>query len=152
MIDVAQENISQSTNQRSRFSELFCSNSALLPGAAYERDPTVDYEIHKAVLYTMASCHSLRSIDGELVGDPLDLKMFGFTDWSFTEGSHDPFSGQLEEPTGQGYSTISPPAGLRFDIDEEHESANVSLLMTATVMYPLRVVERRDPIEHHQGV
>ncbi|KAL8973194.1 MAG: hypothetical protein Q9183_000096 [Haloplaca sp. 2 TL-2023] len=81
----------------------------------------------------MASCHSLRSIDGDLVGDPLDLKMFGFTDWSFTEGSHDPFSGQLEEPTGQEYSTISPPAGLRFDIDGEHESANSGAIQLSII-------------------
>ncbi|KAL8874538.1 MAG: hypothetical protein Q9174_000125 [Haloplaca sp. 1 TL-2023] len=72
----------------------------------------------------MANCHSLRSIDGELVGDPLDLKMFGFTDWSFTEGSHDPFSGQLEEATGNEFSTTKPPPGLKFEVDEGNGSAN----------------------------
>ncbi|KAK3325625.1 hypothetical protein B0H66DRAFT_616280 [Apodospora peruviana] len=40
-----------------------------------------------AALYTMATCHSLRSVDGELIGDPLDLKMFEFTKWSFVEQS-----------------------------------------------------------------
>ena len=29
----------------------------------------------------MATCHSLTRIDGELVGDPLDLKMFQATNW-----------------------------------------------------------------------
>lgn len=33
----------------------------------------------------MATCHSLRLIDGELLGDPLDAKMFGFIGWNFTE-------------------------------------------------------------------
>ena len=29
----------------------------------------------------MATCHSLKSIHGQLVGDPMDLKMFEFTHW-----------------------------------------------------------------------
>ena len=45
----------------------------------------------------MATCHSLRSVDGELVGDPLDLKMFEFTGWSFEEGKHNVVEGEDEE-------------------------------------------------------
>ena len=37
-------------------------------------------------MYTMATCHSLRLLDDQLVGDPLDYKMFTFTGWSFEEG------------------------------------------------------------------
>ncbi|KAL2312417.1 Cation-transporting ATPase [Schizosaccharomyces pombe] len=37
------------------------------------------------LLYTMATCHMLRYVDGELVGDPLDIKMFKFTHWSYSE-------------------------------------------------------------------
>lgn len=37
------------------------------------------------LLGCMASCHSLRLIDDELVGDPLDVKMFDFTKWNFAE-------------------------------------------------------------------
>ena len=33
------------------------------------------------LLYSMATCHSLTTIDGELTGDPLDLKMFQATLW-----------------------------------------------------------------------
>jgi len=36
---------------------------------------------HSALLAAMASCHSLTVIDGNLTGDPLDLKMFEATDW-----------------------------------------------------------------------
>ena len=32
-------------------------------------------------LAAMATCHSLTKIDGELVGDPLDMKMFEATNW-----------------------------------------------------------------------
>ncbi|KAG5417665.1 hypothetical protein I9W82_005301 [Candida metapsilosis] len=37
------------------------------------------------LLQCMASCHSLRHIDDELMGDPLDVKMFGFTGWDYRE-------------------------------------------------------------------
>lgn len=69
-----------------RFSEILTENVDVLPSSRYDRDPTVDYTKHKAILYTMATCHSLRLIDDELLGDPLDVKMFNFTGWSFTEG------------------------------------------------------------------
>ncbi|KAL9011027.1 MAG: hypothetical protein Q9173_004097 [Seirophora scorigena] len=100
-----------------RFSDLLDQSSTLLPGAAHERDPTVDYSVHKAVLYTMASCHSLRTVGSDLVGDPLDLKMFDFTSWSFKEGSQDPFSVQTEEHQHQTHSVVQPPAGSEFDPD-----------------------------------
>lgn len=35
----------------------------------------------------MASCHSLKLIDGKLMGDPLDEKMFEFTGWKLVEDS-----------------------------------------------------------------
>lgn len=39
-----------------------------------------------SILHVMATCHSLRLIDGELLGDPLDDKMFRFTEWTYEEG------------------------------------------------------------------
>lgn len=45
------------------------------------------HEVHSGenLLGCMSSCHSLRLIDDTLVGDPLDVKMFEFTKWNFTE-------------------------------------------------------------------
>ncbi|VVC96464.1 unnamed protein product [Leptidea sinapis] len=37
------------------------------------------------VVQALASCHSLTSIQGQLKGDPLDLKMFEFTQWVLEE-------------------------------------------------------------------
>lgn len=34
---------------------------------------------------SLLTCHSLRSVDGNLLGDPLDFKMFQFTGWSYEE-------------------------------------------------------------------
>lgn len=37
------------------------------------------------LLLCMATCHTVRDVDGVLVGDPLDLEMFAFTRWEFAE-------------------------------------------------------------------
>lgn len=63
----------------------------------------------QAVLYTMATCHSLRSMDGELLGDPLDIKMFEFTNWFFEEGRHGVGEDDDEEPGGLAPSIVRPP-------------------------------------------
>lgn len=39
----------------------------------------------KFLLGGMTTCHSLRLIENELLGDPLDSKMFEFTRWNFSE-------------------------------------------------------------------
>ncbi|KAG8532110.1 uncharacterized protein KY384_003747 [Bacidia gigantensis] len=93
-----------------RFSDIFEDAQTLLPGAEYERDPTVDYRVHQAILYTMATCHSLRSVDGELLGDPLDLKMFQFTGWSFEEMVQKTAS-EDGENSGSASSIARPPVG-----------------------------------------
>lgn len=40
-----------------------------------------DLPVKSPLVQALASCHSLTSIQGELKGDPLDLKMFEFTQW-----------------------------------------------------------------------
>lgn len=90
----------------------------MLPGAAFERDPTVDYQIHKAALYTMTTCHSLRLVDGELVGDPLDIKMFEFTGWSFEESGRKMSAIDFEELDDMPTSIARPPAGSTYDIED----------------------------------
>lgn len=99
--------------------------TALLPGASYERDPTVEYQVHKAALYTMATCHSLRMVDDELVGDPLDLKMFEYTGWSFDEGGQSSGASEDEGHHKLSPSVARPPAGMEYDIDESGDGAHV---------------------------
>ena len=36
-------------------------------------------------LHALATCHGLKVVDGDVIGDPLDLRMFGFTGWSLEE-------------------------------------------------------------------
>ena len=37
--------------------------------------------VKSPLVQALASCHSLTSIQGQLKGDPLDLKMFEFSNW-----------------------------------------------------------------------
>jgi cation-transporting ATPase 13A2 len=37
------------------------------------------------LLRTLATCHSLSRFDGSLTGDPLDIKMFESTKWTFVD-------------------------------------------------------------------
>jgi cation-transporting ATPase 13A3/4/5 len=102
-----------------RFSDILTEAIDILPSAAYERDPTVDYAVHKAALYTMATCHSLRLVDDELVGDPLDVKMFNYTGWSFEEGEQRSGGGGDEEADQKlSPSVARPPPGREYDIDD----------------------------------
>src|SRR5271170_6337921 len=43
-------------------------------------------EGNAAILYTMTTCHSLKLVSDEIIGDALDAKMFEFTGWTFEEG------------------------------------------------------------------
>lgn len=106
-----------------RFSEILSEASLVLPGPRFERDPTIDYKVHKAMLHTMASCHSLRSLDGELIGDPLDLKMFEFSGWIFEEGTQQVDLSNDDDRTKVSPSTARPPAGFEYDIGENDESS-----------------------------
>ncbi|KAI9687538.1 MAG: hypothetical protein M1822_002148 [Bathelium mastoideum] len=107
-----------------RFSDILTDAQSVLPSALYERDPTIDYRGHKAILYTMATCHSLRSVDGELVGDPLDVKMFQFTSWQFEEGEQRPSGTDDEEPNSLVPSIARPPAGSEYCLDERNEGGS----------------------------
>ncbi|KAL1958314.1 hypothetical protein VTO42DRAFT_4631 [Malbranchea cinnamomea] len=70
-----------------KFSELLSDASSirLKPSHASE---SLDHYAHSAIINTMATCHSLRIVENELIGDPLDVKMFQFTGWSYYEGIH----------------------------------------------------------------
>ena len=105
---------------------MLSNSAALLPAASYERDPTIDYGVHKAILYTMASCHSLRTINEELLGDPLDIKMFEFTGWSLEELAQRTVS---EESIHKSPASISrPPAGLDYGAEDSTNSMTVRIV------------------------
>jgi len=80
----------------------------------------------------MATCHSLRSVDEELLGDPLDVKMFEFTSWSFKELAQK--TNVMEENVQNSPSSIArPPAGLEYGMDVFNKSISVSTVTIRTV-------------------
>ncbi|ROV91457.1 hypothetical protein VSDG_07194 [Cytospora chrysosperma] len=80
------------------------------------------YAMQKAALFTMATCHSLRSVDNDLVGDPLDLKMFEFTRWSYEEGQQTGAGDDDEENRGLSPSIARPPPDLGLDLYSSNTS------------------------------
>lgn len=81
--------------------------------------PGEDCRMHNAIIHTMATCHSLREVDGELIGDPLDLKMFQFTGWLFKEGNNK--SDELgEEQDSISPSVARPPADIEVAVDDAY--------------------------------
>lgn len=74
-------------------------------------------------LYALATCHSLKKVDGQVIGDPLDVKMFDFTKWSLEEG-HVAGTGLVKSKTGGDrpaalvQTVVRPPGGVRFRVED----------------------------------
>lgn len=107
--------VSRSTK---KFGEVVPVASSLVHPSNYGTTPENLDDTNRAALFAMATCHSLRSVDGSLVGDPLDLKMFEFTGWSFEEGHHTGDEQQDEEQGGLSPSVARPPAAPLYDTDQ----------------------------------
>lgn len=66
------------------------------------------------MLYGMAACHSIKQLENELIGDPLDLQMFEFVDWDLRE---------VSSPTNM---TLVKPSTNQTTIDMTSGSQNES--------------------------
>ncbi|KNG82285.1 putative P-type ATPase [Aspergillus nomiae NRRL 13137] len=93
----------RTVNREMRLSDLL-SDVTLGSPSASTFDASYDRKKRDVLAYIMATCHSLRIVDGELLGDPLDVKMFQFTGWSYQEGG----SHGTEQPDSK-FETIMPP-------------------------------------------
>ncbi|KAG0341214.1 hypothetical protein BG000_009845 [Podila horticola] len=79
------------------------------------------------LLFAMTTCHSVKSLNGELIGDPLDLKMFEFTQWILEEGGLGARTATVTESVqsnrkgamgGVVSTVVRPPGGKQFDLDD----------------------------------
>lgn len=89
------------------------------------------------LLHALATCHSLKLVNGELVGDPLDLRMFEFTGWVLEEGkegmSRPSLDGRLsqdriatkssseripERAATLVQTVVRPPDGQQFKVED----------------------------------
>jgi cation-transporting P-type ATPase 13A2 len=57
---------------------------SIFPASSVQEDEA-DFP-YPLILCAMATCHSIKVIQGSPMGDPLDLKMFEFTGWHIEEG------------------------------------------------------------------
>lgn len=107
-----------------RFDDVLSDPSKMVPraDAATNGASVHSYDAQKAALFTMATCHSLRSVDEELVGDPLDVKMFDFTRWSYEEGQQSFAGDDDEENLGLSPSVARPPPEMASDMQTTNRS------------------------------
>lgn len=69
------------------------------------------------LLEAMASCHSITRIHGDLAGDPLDLKMFEFTNWELVE----PNSEETDNFDKLSPPCVRPKHSQRRDLSHAYE-------------------------------
>ncbi|CAG8686790.1 1616_t:CDS:10, partial [Ambispora leptoticha] len=127
--------------QTHRFSELHTTAGTLSPSSSQiSVDPTAPHNHQKnhsntikeyqPILFAMTTCHSLKLVNGELIGDPLDLKMFEFTNWILEEGGQASSSRSSPSVLGSSGSlntalggtngivptVVRPPGGRQFNL------------------------------------
>lgn len=79
---------------------------------------------HATFLHAMATCHSLKMVDGEVIGDPLDVKMFEFTRWTLEEdrvagtGVIKAKSGAVVEQAALVQTVVRPPGSAQFRLED----------------------------------
>ncbi|BEI83020.1 hypothetical protein CcaverHIS002_0308880 [Cutaneotrichosporon cavernicola] len=83
------------------------------------------------LLYALASCHALKLIDGEVLGDPLDIKMFEYTGWSLDEGQSRTVKGHgggAERTQTLVQMVVRPPGSERWRMEDAHsQGCNLEL-------------------------
>ncbi|KAL2021190.1 hypothetical protein VTK56DRAFT_7377 [Thermocarpiscus australiensis] len=114
-LDILGVRVVSRTNNR--FSDIITNANDLAPSQNHTTGDDDHNDTRKAALYAMATCHSLRTVDGEPVGDPLDLKMFEFTGWTFEEGNLGGGSADDEEQGNLHPSIARPPTGAKCQED-----------------------------------
>jgi cation-transporting ATPase 13A2 len=86
------------------------------------------------LLHALATCHALKVVNGEVIGDPLDLRMFEFTGWTLEEGKEGvgrPSTEESRKKPGPGASSkvpdraatlvqtvVRPPGGESFKLED----------------------------------
>ena len=101
--------------QERRFSELQSSVSDLPSKGGY------DGKI--PLLYALATCHSLKLNNGEVIGDPLDIKMFEYTEWTLDEGQSKPVpakggSSGGDRPLALVQTVVRPPGSQKWRMED----------------------------------
>jgi cation-transporting ATPase 13A2 len=85
--------------------------------------PSTDSKERARFAYALATCHSLKMVDGTAIGDPLDVKMFEFTKWTLEEGTvagtgviKDKATG--DRPAALVQTVVRPPGSGGFRVED----------------------------------
>lgn len=84
---------------------------------------------HATFLHALATCHSLKLVDGQVIGDPLDVKMFEFTQWTLEEGQVGGVgviktkTGEILERTALVQTVVRPPGSSGFRLEDALKGA-----------------------------
>ncbi|KAH7915166.1 hypothetical protein BJ138DRAFT_1122835 [Hygrophoropsis aurantiaca] len=78
-------------------------------------------------LHALATCHSLKMVEGDVIGDPLDVKMFEFTKWTLEEGlvagtGIIKAKGGTERPAALVQTVVRPPGSAQFRLEDALKS------------------------------
>ncbi|EIW82801.1 Ca-transporting ATPase [Coniophora puteana RWD-64-598 SS2] len=73
--------------------------------------------------HALATCHALKMVGGNVIGDPLDVKMFEFTRWTLEEGLVAGTGvirarGGAERPAALVQTVVRPPGSARFRLED----------------------------------
>ncbi|KNZ61394.1 uncharacterized protein VP01_1406g3 [Puccinia sorghi] len=98
-------------------------------------------DLKTPLVHALATCHGLKAVNGDIIGDPLDLRMFQFTGWSMEEaggslGPSNPPDENLTLPSSQPHKTqkmierqaalvqtiVRPPGGSTFEVEDALKS------------------------------
>lgn len=101
-------------------------------------------------LQALATCHMLRIVDSEIVGDPLDVKMFNFTQWTLEEGQVAGTGVIKDKASGTHSSTalvqtiVRPPGSASFRLEDAlRGNTKVGYTIAVAVTYALTLTSVR---------
>ncbi|PWA17582.1 hypothetical protein CCH79_00011217, partial [Gambusia affinis] len=107
---------------------------------APEPGPAEERLVKSAFVACMATCHSLTKIEGELSGDPLDLKMFAATGWILEEPTEEETA--LHNPLMP--TVVRPPKrAVTGDDQSQSQVQNMSCEMGIVRQFPFSSVLQR---------
>jgi len=139
-----------------RFSELHEGVDEMPVGMGGSSSKDVDAR-KMPLLYALATCHSLKVVDSEVIGDPLDVKMFEFTGWTLDEGreqsakattksgtAKDGKSKLTDRPPALVQTVVRPPGGQAFEVQDAVKSGKHAHFLEREYLRLHRMNDRDD--------
>ena len=85
----------------------------------------------------MAACHSLRHVKGSVIGDPLDVKMFNYTGWTFEENESPSGYHDEEEQINLSPRVAQGSFYVSSDCDKQQSSLKVNYTPNEFIFFVL---------------